>query len=144
MMLLHFLFLILQLPLLVWGHGYMYEPPSRNKPNNIVTGNLNCGANGGKPGPIVQTYKAGQVIDVTIMMYQEHGGQFFWNLCPKSVGDDEGWDDACFKQYPLEARLEVRAWWPSGHEFNKVPQRGVKWLPWSTTNTEPKQCLQSH
>merc|ERR1719506_2800558 len=119
----------------------MYEPPSRNNPNNIVTGKANCGSNGGRTGKIAKTYQAGQEIDVTIFMYQEHGGQFFWFLCPQKVGDAEGWN--C-NWIPLEARLEVRAWWPNSHEFNKAPQRGTKWTPWSKTITEPKQCLQAH
>ncbi|EZA61441.1 hypothetical protein DMN91_003949 [Ooceraea biroi] len=58
--------------------------------------------NGGRygTGVIVQKYKAGSTIDVTVRLTASHLGHFEFNLCPlKSKTDLE--TDECFNKYPL-------------------------------------------
>merc|ERR1711884_492951 len=123
----------------VWGHGYVMDPPGRasawrfgfNTPTNYDDDQMYCGSysrhhitNGGKcgicgdpwdvplprpheaggryaTGTIVKDYKAGQTVDIKVMVTTNHWGTFEFRLCP--VNDkNKAATHECLDQHVLQ------------------------------------------
>ena len=101
------------------GHGYLRVPKSRNwvEQERTFFGCPHCGNGAGAaPGPCGDnfqgganlnfigrpfesqtTYERGSVQTFTVHLTANHGGKFWFNLCPRTSNLDQ----ACFDAHPL-------------------------------------------
>ncbi|KAL4418898.1 hypothetical protein ABPG77_002641 [Micractinium sp. CCAP 211/92] len=103
------------------GHGFVYEPASRNYvrnwrycPHCANNGGPGVCSDGGRlvwpattqpacgarslmdAGPVVQAYTPGSVINITVFITVQHGGRHAFRICPYDVATAP-----CFVQHPL-------------------------------------------